>query len=338
MGVLIPKAGLDTLFLPKERSPRPKQGSIALISQSGSVMVGLYELAEDAHVGMGACVGIGNKADLNENDFLDYFGRDPETKCVSLYLESFSSGRAFAESAKKISRLKPIVAAKVGNTPSAQKAASSHTGALASGTDLMVQGVFRQEGIIRVEDDQELLDISQALSCLDHLNGDRIAIIGSGGGYGVVATDYVTSETHGYGLRMAPLTEATKQSLRKLSPYFASVNNPVDLTGDVTDKMYDDVLEVLNKEENVDAILLILLFQPPGMSIGMVDVAEKWAKKGTKPTVICCTGGGFSRPVLQRLNERGIPAYGSISRSVHALASLWERGRYLTEKKGIDKG
>ncbi|MDD1743566.1 MAG: CoA-binding protein [Methanomassiliicoccales archaeon] len=331
MGVLIPKARLDTLFLPKERSPRPNPGSIALISQSGSVMVGLYELAEDMHVGMGACVGIGNKADLNENEFLDHFGNDPETKCISLYLESFASGRAFAQSARRISREKPIVAAKVGNTPSAQRAASSHTGALASGTDLMIQGIFHQNGIIRVDDDQELLDISQALSCLDHLKGDRIAIVGSGGGYGVVATDYVTSESHGYGLRMAPLTEATKQSLRKLSPYFASANNPVDLTGDVTDKMYDDVLAVMDKEDNVDAILLILLFEPPGMSIGMVDVAEKWAKNGTKPTVICCTGGGFSRPVLQRLNERGIPAYGSISRSVHALGSLWERGKYLAE-------
>jgi acyl-CoA synthetase (NDP forming) len=301
-------------------------------------MVGLYELAEDMHVGMNACVGIGNKADLNENEFLDHFGNDPETRCISLYLESFASGRAFAQSARRISREKPIVAAKVGNTPSAQRAASSHTGALASGTDLMVQGIFHQNGIIRVEDDQELLDISQALSCLDHLKGDRIAIVGSGGGYGVVATDYVTSESHGYGLRMAPLTEATKQSLRKLSPYFASANNPVDLTGDVTDKMYDDVLAVMDKEDNVDAILLILLFEPPGMSIGMVDVAEKWAKNGTKPTVICCTGGGFSRPVLQRLNERGIPAYGSISRSVHALGSLWERGRYLAEFEGRGKG
>ncbi len=329
MGLLIPERRLDTLFLPKSRSPRPKQGSIALISQSGSVMVGLYELAEDAHVGMGACVGIGNKADLNENDFLDHFGKDPKAKCISLYLESFSSGRAFVESARSISKRKPIVAAKVGKTLSAQRAASSHTGALASGTDLIVQGVFRQNGIIRVEDDQELLDISHALSCLDHLEGNRIAIVGSGGGYGVVATDYVTSEANGYGLRLAPLSEGTKLGLKKLSPYFASVNNPVDLTGDVTDKMYDEVLAVLDNEKEVDAILLILLFQPPGMSIGMVDVAEKWAKNGAKPIVICCTGGGYTRPVLQRLNERGIPAYGSISRSVHALGALWERGRYL---------
>ncbi len=329
MGVIVPKRKLDTLFLPKERSPRPNHGSIALISQSGSVMVGLYELAEDSHIGLGACVGIGNKADLNENDFLEYFGKDPETKCVSLYLESFSSGRAFADCARKVSRRKPIVAAKVGNTPSAQKAALSHTGALASGTDLMVRGVFHQSGIIRVDDDQELMDISQALSCLDHLKGNRVAIVGSGGGYGVVATDYVTSEANGFSLRLAALSEETKERLRKLSPHFASVDNPVDLTGDVTDRMYDEVLAVLDKDRDVDAVLLILLFQPPGMSIEMVDVAEKWAKNGSKPTVICCTGGGFSRPILQRLNERGIPAYGSINRSVRALGSLWERGRYL---------
>jgi acyl-CoA synthetase (NDP forming) len=161
------------------------------------------------------------------------------------------------------------------------------------------------------------------------LKGNRIAIVGSGGGYGVVATDYVTSEANGFGLRLAALSEEAKRSLKKLSPYFASVNNPVDLTGDVTDKMYDEVLAVLDGEKGIDAILLILLFQPPGMTMEMVDVAEKWAKNGSKPTVICCTGGGFSRPILQRLNERGIPAYGSIKRSVHALGSLWERGRFL---------
>jgi len=329
MGVMVPKMKLDTLFLPKERSPRPKHGSIALISQSGSVMVGLYELAEDAHVGLEACVGIGNKADLSENDFLEYFGKDQETKCISFYLESFSAGRQFVDCARKISQRIPIVAAKVGNTLSSQKAAMSHTGALASGTDLMIRGIFHQSGIIRVDDDQQLMDISKALSCLDHLRGNRIAIVGSGGGYGVVATDYVTSDANGFGLRLAPLSEEAKRSLRKLSPYFASVENPVDLTGDVTNKMYDEVLAVLDKEEEIDAILLILLFQPPGMSMEMVDVAEKWAKNGSKPTVICCTGGGFSRPILQRLNERGIPAYGSIKRSVYALSSLWERGRFL---------
>ena len=100
--------------------------------------------------------------------------------------------------------------------------------------------------------------------------------------------------------------------------------------------MYDEVLAVLDSEKEVDAILLILLFQPPGMSIGMVDVAEKWAKNGAKPIVICCTGGGYTRPVLQRLNERGIPAYGSISRSVHALGTLWERGRYLDGIEGAE--
>jgi acyl-CoA synthetase (NDP forming) len=329
MGVISPSMKLDTLFLPKERSPRPKQGSIALISQSGSVMVGLYELAEDAHIGLGACVGIGNKADLSENDFLEYFGKDRDTKCISFYLESFSSGRHFADCARKISQRKPIVAAKVGNTLSAQKAALSHTGALASGTDLMIKGIFHQSGINRVDDDQELLDISQALSCLDHVKGNRIAIVGSGGGYGVVATDYVTSEANGFGLQLASLSEEGKRSLRKLSPYFASVDNPVDLTGDVTNKMYDEVLAVLDMEKEIDAILLILLFQPPGMSIEMVDVAEKWAKNGSKPMIICCTGGGFSRPILQRLNERGIPAYGSINRSVHALGALWERGQFL---------
>jgi acyl-CoA synthetase (NDP forming) len=329
MGVLVPGRKFDTFFLPRERSPRPKDGSISIISQSGSVLVGLYEMAEDHGTGLRSCVGVGNKADLNENDFLEYFAHEYGTKCIGMYIESFADGQAFFELAKDVSKKKPIVAVKVGTTPSGAKAAASHTGAIATSSDSLVSGVFKQAGILRVADDFELLDASKALAHIGQINGDRIAIVGSAGGFGVIATDYVASKSKGFGLSLASIGEPTKAKLREKVPSFASVDNPIDLTGVVTDQMYHEVIELMQGEESVDAILLNLLFQPPGMTVGVVDVVERWARKGRKPMVVCCVGGTFPRPILRRLEEKGVPTYGTSRRAVFALRCLYERGRYL---------
>ena len=333
MGVMVPGRKFDTFFLPRERSPRPKDGSISIISQSGSVLVGLYEMAEDHGVGLRSCVGVGNKADLDENDFLEYLAHEHGTKCIGMYIESFADGAAFFDLAKKVSKKKPIVAVKVGTTPSGARAAASHTGAIATSSDALVSGVFKQAGVLRVADDFELLDAAKALAHIGQVNGDRIAIVGSAGGFGVIATDYIASKSKGFGLRMASLGDDTKARLRDKVPPFASVENPVDLTGVVNDQMYHEVIELVQSAENVDAILLNLLFQPPGMTVGVVDVVERWARKGKKPMVVCCVGGTFPRSILRRLEEKGVPTYGTMRRAVFALRCLYDRGQYLRRIK-----
>lgn len=337
MGVLVPGKRYDTFFLPKERSPRPRDGSISIISQSGSVLVGMYEVAEDQGVGLRACVGVGNKADLNENDFLEHFSHDQGTKCLGMYIESFHNGEEFFRLARAASARKPLVAVKVGTTPSGASAAASHTGAIATSSDALVNGVLKQAGVLRVADDYELLDASKALAHVGLIKGDRIAIIGSAGGFGVIATDYVASKNRGFGLRMARLDDLTKSRLREKVPPFASVENPVDLTGVVTDQMYHEVIEMVQEEEGVDAILLNLLFQPPGMTVGVVDVAERWARRGKKPMVVCCVGGSFPRPILRRLEEKGVPTYGTMRRAVFALRCLYDRGRILQRLRAEGK-
>ncbi|HVO78236.1 MAG TPA: CoA-binding protein [Methanomassiliicoccales archaeon] len=328
VGVMIP-GGIDTFFIPKERSPRPRPGSISIVSQSGSLMLGVYEKAEVEGVGIRACVGIGNKADLNENDFLRHFRSDPKTKCITFYLESFEDGVGFFELARETAKEKAVVVAKVGVTASGAKAALSHTGALASGSDSLVSGMLRQCGAIRTRDERELLDASKALASVPPMHGDRVAVVGSAGGFGVVATDYVSSDVIGYGMRMAEFSEETKKGIRAMSPYFASVENPIDLTGAVTDSMYDEALEVVNRDEGVDGIVLFLQFEPPGMTYGLADVIIDWAKKGSKPMVVCCVGGSFPVPFMKRLDEQDIPTYGTIKRAVFALRCLYDRGRFL---------
>ena len=335
VGVMVPARRFDTFFLPRERSPRPRDGSISIISQSGSVMVGLYELAEDQGVGIRACIGVGNKADLDENDLLEHLANDPGTRCIAIYIESFADGEEFYRLAREASARKPIVAAKVGTTPVGARAASSHTGAIATSSDSLVNGVLRQAGVVRVGDDFELLDAAKALASIDRIEGDRIVVIGSAGGYGVIATDYVSSKTRGFGMRMARLSDLTRLRIRESVPPFASAENPIDLTGLATDQMYDEVIEGVQGDQGVDAILLNLLFQPPGMTVGVLSSVERWARRGSKPMVVCGVGGAFPRPMLKRLEEKGVPTYATIRRAAFALHCLYQRGSYL-RRRGED--
>lgn len=329
LGIIVTGNKLDTLFVPRERSPRPVDGEITLISQSGSIMCGLYEMAEDMGVGIRACVGLGNKVDLSENDYLEYFAQDDRTKSIAMYLESFSDGREFIRLCRQITPHKPIVAIKVGSTEKGAKAAMSHTGAMASSSDALVTGVFKQIGVQRAYDEVELIDMAKALAYLDHIKGDRVAIVSSTGGFGVIATDIIESKDKGVGMKLAEISERAKRLLKEKTQYYASVENPIDLTGSVTDDMYGDVLEIIQSEDGVDAVLVLLQLQPPLITNGLVDIAEEKIRKGGKPTIVCCIGGSIPRPMLRRFEQKKIPAYNSLSRAIKALRCLYERGLYL---------
>ncbi len=329
LGVLVPRNNLDTFFTPRERSPRPGDGPLAIVSQSGSVLTGVFETANDENVGVSCCVGLGNKVDLNENDFLEYLGQDEDTECICLYLESFQDGEQFLELCEEISPEKPIVAVKVGRTEQGQKAAASHTGALALSSDSLVSGVFRQFGVSRAYDEIELLDLSRALAYLGHIEGDRIAVVSSAGGFGVIAADYITSQEKGMGMRMAEFSEDTKKRIIDCSLHYASAENPIDLTGGATDEMYDTVLRNLQEEKSIDVILLLVQLQTPGTTRRLLDITEKWCKNGKKPIVVCSIGGEYTRDFLKEFEERRIPSYNSLRRSILALKSLYQRGEYL---------
>jgi len=329
LGILVPRNGIDTFFTPADKSPRPGQGTISLVSQSGSVLTGVFEMAENEGVGMASCVGLGNKVDLNENHFIEYLTEDEHTKCIALYLESFSDGRKFMEVVKKATPKMPVVTLKAGRTERGKTAALSHTGALASSSDALVDGMFQQFGLIRAYDVIELLDVAKGLAYLDHIPGNRIAVVSSAGGFGVIAADYIESSERGVGMRLARLSSETKGRIIDSSVYFASAENPVDLTGAVTDRMYDSVLSVLQDEEEIDAILLLVQMQTPGTTERLVDIAQKWSEEGEKPLLVCSIGGSYSMDVLKRFEERNVPAYNSLRRAIWVLRALYERGRYL---------
>jgi acyl-CoA synthetase (NDP forming) len=333
MGILVPSTGLDTLFIPRERSERPASGNVAFLSQSGAVSVSFLEKARAAGVGISCSVGLGNKADIDENELLRYLGSDKETRSIAMYLESFSDGRAFVDIVRGISPVKPVVLLKSGRTMSGKRAASSHTGAIATASEALVDGALSQAGVVRAYDEEELLDTAKALACLGAIRGDRICVVASAGGYGVIAADLIESVEHGAGLAMATLSETTENSLRRIVPGFSSVSNPVDLTAAVTDEMYDEALGILQDDPGVDGIMMSLELQPPTVTDRLVEVADRRCRSGKTPMVVSIFAGDRTDDIVRSFGERGVLAYPSIWRTVRALGALSKRGVYLRRLK-----
>jgi acyl-CoA synthetase (NDP forming) len=328
MGLFVPATKMDTLFVTPERSRRPKAGPVAVISQSGAVAVSFLEKAESSGVGVSACVCLGNRCDIDELELIEHFARDDDTRCIAMYLESFSDGREFLKCARRAAREKPLVLLKAGRTHAGSMAARLHTGSLASSADAVVGGAMRQAGVVRVSDEEELVDISMALAVADHIDGGRVCIVASAGGFGVIAADLVESSSEPGALFVAELSESTKRKLRGLMPMFTSPSNPVDLTAGVTDQAYDAVLGVLQGDSGVDVILMSLELQPPGVSEALIDVAARRSSSGEKPIVVSVFAKDQGA-VLRRVVSSGVVAYPTIRRGIRSISALAERGRNL---------
>ncbi len=328
LGVWVPKTGLNSVFVRMEADPVNPDGGITLISQSGSVGVVALDFASLFGLGLRAFVSLGNEIDLKGYEFIKYFKDDPQTKALAVYLETISNGRKFLEACKEVVKEKPIVCLKAGRTSRGAKAASSHTGALA-GSDNVIDGAFKQYGIIRAFDDEELLDAARILNYQKPLAGDRIALLTSAGGFGVMGTDYIESTTRGVGMRIADLQPETKAKMKGFLYQFASVENPIDFTASVTNEMYDKTFEALNGDPGVDGILAVVFFHPALLTDELVEVVAKWAKQGLKPMAVCSIGGKHTVEILKKFDKMGVAAYPSIWRTARALKVLYTRGKYL---------
>ncbi|UCD31561.1 MAG: CoA-binding protein [Desulfobacterales bacterium] len=328
LGLFIPHNNLDTIFVEHGDRALSGGGGVAFISQSGSVGVEALGLASNTGYGMRAFIGLGNKCDLDELDFLQYFGMDHKTTCLAFYLESFDHGRMFLEQARKIAAKKPVVVLKAGRSKAGASAVSSHTGRLA-GSDQVVTGAFRQFGIQRVYDDEELCDASKTLAALPPSFGNRIAILTPAGGYGVMGADHIETQKGGVKLAMATLSPITQERIRSFSLPFASCRNPVDLTASADNKMIGDTLDALLDDDNVDIIICTAFFAPPSITDGIVDEISSRAVGSKKPVIVFTQYGPFTDGYLRRFHENGVIGFPSIGRSVRAAKFLVERAIIL---------
>jgi len=294
----------------------PPTGGISIISQSGALCVAILDWAVQTKLGLGKVLSIGNKADLNEADFLQALAEDQDTSVIASYLESITNGNKFLQVAEAAASRKPVIVLKVGTTQAGAKAASSHTGSLA-GADIAYGAAFKRAGVIRAENFEALFDYARAFASQPLPQGNRLAVITNAGGPGIMAAD--AAET--LGLRLAPPAEQIRARLRAALPPTASVANPIDVIGDADPDRYLAAFELVQQDDSLDGILVIVT--PQNMTQPLT-LAERLAAthQRKKPLLAAFMGGEEVAAAKDRLTALGIPSYPSPERAVAVLKAM----------------
>jgi acetyl coenzyme A synthetase (ADP forming)-like protein len=316
VGIYDSYSGVDAIFNVRYRQARPEKGKISFISQSGAFGVAMMDWASSEGIGMSKFISIGNRADVDECDLIEYLEQDRNTDVIALYLEGAKRPKQLYETMKRVSRKKPIVFFKAGKSAAGTRAVSSHTGSMAGSAEIYT-GMLKQARVIEAVNVEELFDFSKVMR-QPLPKGDRVQIVTNGGGFGVVTTDEVVKN----GLRMASISEETKNIIKKQVPAYASVSNPTDLTGDANSRMYRTALEAVIKDDNVDIIITILLLQISVLESNIINVVSSVQKKYNKPLLVCSTGGDFTAVHKKILESYGIPVYPSPHRAVRSAKIL----------------
>ncbi|MHB0972242.1 MAG: acetate--CoA ligase family protein [Thermoanaerobaculia bacterium] len=308
----------------------PEYGTVSVSSQSGSIGQQILELARDSGVGVHQFISVGNKADVSDNQLLEYWGADPKTSAILLYLENIDQPRRFMELARTTTKTTPIIAVKAGRTESGARAAASHTGALA-GADIAVDALFAQTGAIRVDTLEEMMEIASLLSTQPVPRGRNVAIVTNAGGAGILATDACESR----GLSLAKLSDDTKSSLRAFLPPEASVNNPVDMLAQGGGEAYEKAVRLLLADANVDSC--IVCFVPPILT-PPDDVAKailSAATGSTKPVLTTfMSRKGISESATEMLRHGRFPTYAYPEPAALALARAARYGEWVAKPEG----
>jgi acetyltransferase len=305
----------------------PKAGNIAFISQSGALCTAVLDYAEGRNIGFSKFVSFGNKTDVNETDLLRYLKDDPDTDVILMYLEDITNGREFLETAREITweAHKPMLAIKSGRSAEGARAAASHTGSLA-GSDSAYDALFYQSGILRVEGVDELFNRAIAFAKQPIPKGNRIAIVTNAGGPGIMATDAAVR----HNLKIATLSEKTKQKLKKVLPPTANIQNPVDVIGDATHERYEAAIRYILMDENVDGAIVILSPQAMTDVLETAEIVPHVAEGIDKPVLCSFMGIVDVSEGVQYLEKHNIPNYAFPEAAVRSMASMAFYGKLLS--------
>lgn len=308
-----PAVLLDATFAPGV----PPRGRVGFSSQSGALGLAIMEFANSSGLGISTFVSVGNKADISGNDLLRYWESDEDTDVILLYLESFGNPKKFSEIARRVGRKKPIAVVKSGRSAAGARATSSHTGALLAASDVTVDALFRQAGVVRTDTLAELFDVASVFANQPLPEGNRVGIITNAGGPAILCADACEAR----GLDIPILSDTSQTRLREFLPAGASVGNPVDMIASAPAEHYQKAIEIVGSDENIDS--LIVIFTPP-----LVTRADDVAKSIVKAVKQI----GKSKPVLSvflsaqqaphdlRTTEFRIPSYAFPETAAIALA------------------
>ncbi|MGH9732689.1 MAG: acetate--CoA ligase family protein, partial [Candidatus Acidiferrales bacterium] len=326
LGMMNPSLGLNATFA--EDIARP--GNVAFLSQSGALLTAILDWSSQEEVGFSAIVSTGSMLDVGWGDLISFFGEDPKTQSILMYMESIGEARSFLSAAREVALSKPIIVIKAGRSEAASHAASSHTGAL-TGSDEVFDAAFRRCGVLRVQSISDLFYMAEAMGKQPRPRGPRLAILTNAGGPGVLATDALIAT----GGELAPVSEEAMMAFNKILPADWSHNNPIDILGDADPERFARALEVAAGDSNSDGLLVILA--PQGMTdpARMAEKLTPYSKSKKKPVLASWMGGKAVAEGKSILNNAGIPTFAYPDTAARAFNYMWRfsynlRGLYET--------
>ncbi len=325
LGIIDPTTKLNASFAVN----MPKKRNIAVLSQSGATCTAILDWANGNNVGFSHFVSLGNKMDINEADVLEYFANDKATDVVIGYLESISDPERFLEISRKVTRRKPFILLKAGRSLRGEQIAGSHTGALAA-DDVIIETVLRESGIIRAETLEDLFELATVFADMKLPKGDKLLILTNAGGPAVMATDAVSASKN---LSFFTPTAIQKETLTKVLPFGAVVENPIDLLGDATSRTFELAFKMLKGKHDSDLKLVILT---PQSSTDAVKIAEVITKYSSGDMAVVLIGGPKLEDARRYLSEHKICTFLYPERAILALDKLAAYAKYYYQKPKIE--
>jgi acetyltransferase len=323
LGVMSPLTGLNATFA----VGMARAGNIAFISQSGALCTAVLDWSIREMVGFSCFISVGSMVDVGWGDLIDYLGDDQRTRGILIYMESIGDARSFLSAAREVALTKPIIVIKAGRTEAAVKAAASHTGSL-TGSDDVLDAVFRRVGVLRVNNISDLFYMAEVLAKQPRPKGPRLAIVTNAGGLGVLATDALI----GSGGELASLSQESVDELNQSLPLHWSQSNPVDILGDASPERYVKAVEVVAKDPNSDGVLVILAPQSNTDPTRIAEQLKPLAKLGDKPILASWMGGATVATGESILNRSNIPTFPYPDTAVRAFNYMW---RYTYNLRGL---
>ncbi|MBX3440896.1 MAG: bifunctional acetate--CoA ligase family protein/GNAT family N-acetyltransferase [Planctomyces sp.] len=320
LGVMNPVSNVNATFA----HGMAKRGRMAFLSQSGALCTAILDWSQNENVGFSAFVSVGSMLDIGWADLIDYYGRDPETDSLLLYMESVGNARSFLSAAREVALSKPIVVIKGGRTAEASQAAASHTGSLA-GSDVVFDAALRRVGVLRVDQIAELFLVAEFLSKQPRPAGRRLTIVTNAGGPGVLATDALVQG----GGQLAPLSDATRTALNELLPPHWSRANPIDVLGDADADRYAKTLEIVAADPETDGLLVILTPQDMTDADGTAAKLCDLSRPRNKPLFTSWMGGPAVAAANELLNAASIPTFSYPDTAARIFNHLWKYSEQL---------
>jgi len=323
LGVIRPIMHLNATFISK----MPKPGNIAFISQSGALGTAILDWAMHENIGFSNFVSLGSMIDVDFGDLMDYFGTDPKTKSILMYIEGITDARKFMSAARHFARTKPIIVVKAGKFSESAKAAASHTGSL-TGEDMIYDKAFKRAGMVRVEEIADLFNCAAVLGMQPIPRGPNLAIITNAGGPGVMATDSLIAQ----GGTLAKLSDKTMEVLNSVLPHFWSRGNPIDILGDAKADRYRAVVEACLNDDNVDGIVIIYTAQAV---VEPVEVAKSLAELirsrtyQNKTILTSFMGYGAVEEANRIFIDNNIPTYSTPEQAIKTYQYMYQYKRNL---------